>query len=98
MFGVLGTSKACETVPSWEISGNDNPDPGKPCRFPFKWSGVTHNSCVQDDGGAWCSTEVNRRGEYIDRKWGVCSNRCPGKKSKSLWLSSESNSKKISNF
>ena len=43
------------------------------------------NHPVQDDGGAWCSTEVNRRGEYVDRKWGVCSNRCPGKKSKSIF-------------
>jgi len=77
LIGILGMSQACETIPSWQLQGNDNPDPGKRCHFPFIWSGVTHNECVKDSGGPWCSTQVNRRGEYIDRKWGVCSNECP---------------------
>ena len=56
-----------------------NPDPDKPCIFPFIWSGVSHSSCINDADGNWCSTQVNRRGEYIDKKWGICSSTCPGK-------------------
>jgi len=60
-------------------TNNDNPDPDQPCVFPFIWSGVKHNSCVNDDvaGGSWCSTKVDRNGKYIDRKWGICSPTCP---------------------
>ena len=56
-----------------------NPDPDQPCIFPFKWSGISHNSCINDADGNWCSTQVNSRGEYIDKKWGICSSTCPGK-------------------
>ena len=63
------------------LPNNDNPDPNQECHFPFIWSGVTHNSCINDDvaGGSWCSTIVDRNGKYIDRKWGICSQACPGK-------------------
>ena len=53
-------------------------DPNKDCVFPFFWNGRTHNSCIKDNSGNWCSTKVNNKGQHIEGKWGVCSSVCPG--------------------
>ncbi|XP_048066116.1 uncharacterized protein LOC125279935 isoform X1 [Megalobrama amblycephala] len=45
---------------------------GKPCHFPFKFSGKWYADCTVDgreDGRLWCSTEKDFD---TDRKWGFC--------------------------
>jgi hypothetical protein len=57
-------------------------DPGQPCALPFKFDGVTYNTCTWDpseDGIAWCSTLVDANGRHIVGmgKWGSCGPGCP---------------------
>jgi len=66
----------CKTIPSWQSSGTGNPDPGKKCILPFIWAGEEQYDCIYDTRGAWCATEVDGRGNYIDKKWGVCEPEC----------------------
>ena len=56
------------------------PDPNKPCIFPFKWKDAWHTYCINEVGGAWCSTSVDDSGNHIGRKnnWGHCGPECPG--------------------
>jgi len=55
----------------------------KPCIFPFKYRGVEYNRCIlvnsSPDNKAWCSTEVDSRGNHIggQGKWGYCGPTCP---------------------
>ena len=79
----LGSSEmACTTT-----SGDD---PDKPCIFPFKFRGITHNNCtlIGNEPGkvsAWCSTKVDDSGKHVGGgkgNWGVCEPKCqpnPGK-------------------
>ena len=83
IFFHLGSS--CRTVGGQRRVSN--PEPDQPCNFPFIWNGISHNSCINDADGNWCSTHVNRRGEYIDKKWGICSSTCPGKNYRYLIIS-----------
>ena len=46
---------------------------GVPCRFPFTYKGVTHNSCTRVNSAApWCAT-----GDNPAVNWGVCNEACP---------------------
>jgi len=43
--------------------------------FPFKYNGVTYNSCTTDGnvlGVSWCSTEVDDDGNTVSGNWGDC--------------------------
>ena len=58
--------------------------PNLPCIFPFRFNGVTHESCIWDqssltEGKAWCSTLVNETGYHVagQGKWGNCGANCP---------------------
>ena len=63
----------CQTVPG------KGKDPNKKCAFPFIWNGESHNSCIKDINlGNWCSTSVDKDGQHVKGKWGVCSSSCPG--------------------
>ena len=57
-------------------------DPNKPCIFPFKFDGITWNTCTNvDDPSApfWCSTKVDDEGNHIGGQgnWGNCASNCP---------------------
>jgi len=59
------------TMPTMEVCGTA--DTRKPCVFPFKYRGVVYNECTTARASMyWCSTQVNKQGEYIRRKWGYC--------------------------
>ena len=51
---------------------------GKPCIFPFKHDGVTHNKCKVIFGDVpICSTRVDSDGNHVDGHWGFCDCNCP---------------------
>jgi hypothetical protein len=48
---------------------------GVQCVFPFVYNGKAYDECTTDDyplGVAWCATDIDENGEYIDGKWGHC--------------------------
>ena len=56
-------------------------DRGKPCVFPFEYSGRTYDKCTSrdsDNGQPWCATEVDATGYVVDNAWGDCLDGCPG--------------------
>jgi len=56
-------------------------DKGKPCIFPFEYSGRTYDRCTtrdSDNGQPWCATEVDDTGYVVDNAWGDCLEGCPG--------------------
>ena len=60
---------------------NGGPDSNKPCVFPFIYNGIEYTACttVENDGIAWCSTEVDvLNGNYVEGKWGNCGPGCSG--------------------
>ena len=60
---------------------NGGPDSNKPCVFPFIYNGIEYTACttVENDGIAWCSTEVDvLNGSYVEGKWGNCGPGCSG--------------------
>lgn len=51
--------------------------PGQSCVFPFVFAGVRYEGCTTDndpEGKAWCVTEVDRDGQYLNGSgnWGYC--------------------------
>merc|ERR1712079_849090 len=44
------------------------------CVFPFKYNGVTYNTCTRDgEDKEWCATGPNADGEYVgDSRFGWC--------------------------
>jgi hypothetical protein len=42
--------------------------------------GESYDECTTkgNDGIAWCATEVDASGFYLNDKWGVCAEGCPG--------------------
>jgi hypothetical protein len=55
-------------------------DPDKSCVFPFEFYGTIYNECTWEaayDDKAWCSTEVDSDGRFVQGKWGDCSLGCP---------------------
>ena len=75
IFHPLGSSR-CTTT--------SGPDPNKLCIFPFKFRGITYNSCTTNgndpgDTNAWCSTKVDDSGEHVgdgQGNWGNCETKC----------------------
>ena len=56
-------------------------DKGKPCVFPFEYSGRSYDKCTSrdsDNGQPWCATEVDENGYVVDNAWGDCLEGCPG--------------------
>ena len=54
---------------------------GKECVFPFKYKGITYNTCTKvesDNGKAWCALELDSKGsgEVIIGKWADCDSVC----------------------
>ena len=49
---------------------------GEDCKFPFKWMGVTYESCLMlNEGGLdWCATDVNLDGSFD--KFEFCDGKC----------------------
>jgi len=69
-----GNQNGCYTV--------GGPNPGKPCKFPFKWNGKTYSGCPIDTehkSKRWCSTKVDSYGNHVTHQsqYGYCSNSCP---------------------
>ena len=63
----------------YTISG---PDANKPCIFPFRHDGVTHNTCTlasTSDNKPWCSTLVDDSGNHVKGQgnFGDCGPECP---------------------
>ena len=57
------------------ISGQDS---DSPCTFPFTYQGYKFSTCTKMDWDmAWCSTQVDDRGNYIPNNWGNCGSDCP---------------------
>ena len=58
----------------------DGPDVKKQCVFPFKFKGMTYNTCTWEGdstGGAWCSTVLGDSGQRVDGvNWGNCGRDC----------------------
>ena len=63
--------------------------PNEKCVFPFKFELYfesndtvkdTHNECIQDEDGFWCSTKVDEDGYHLagSNFWGACAPGCPG--------------------
>ena len=64
------------------------PSSNKECIFPFKFEVYlessdtikdTHDACIQDDSGVWCSTKVDEEGYHFagSNNWGTCTPECP---------------------
>ena len=78
-FLIVTGGKKCTT-----IGGRD---PGKQCKFPFRFDGITYNSCTYAGNGAgetaaWCSTKVDSSGNHVggQGKWGECPSSCSPQK------------------
>ena len=82
----------CSTMTESKGNANgfsDANDWDKPCKFPFKYDGEEHISCIpnerkDDDGNVidswkyWCATEVDADRQML--KSGVCKDSCSGGK------------------
>ena len=55
------------------------PDPNKACKFPFVYQAKEYLTCitVDNDDQPWCSTVVDDENQFINTKWGNCSDSCP---------------------
>merc|ERR1712029_761926 len=77
-----GCQEEAITVPSCTTSSG--PESGKACVFPFRYKGVVHKECATvDQSSAWCSTEVDAGGSFVDGKYGFCPSSCPSASSSS---------------
>ena len=49
-----------------------------PCIFPFIYHGAMYTACttVENNGIAWCSTNVDISGTHVEDNWGNCSPGC----------------------
>ena len=81
-------NKNQRTLNERECSTNGGPSPNKKCVFPFKFEVYlestdtikdTHDTCILDDDGFWCSTKVDEHGYHFagSNNWGTCSPDCP---------------------
>jgi len=60
------------------------PAAGSPCVFPFKWAGVTYESCTPwtfggvNQGKGWCSTKTDALDNHVNGggHYGFCSDSC----------------------
>merc|ERR1712012_136652 len=77
-----GCAQETITVPSCTTSSG--PESGKACVFPFRYKGVVYKECATvDQSSAWCSTEVDAGGNFVDGKYGFCPSTCPSASSSS---------------
>ena len=60
-------SEPCETV--------GGPSSGVPCIFPFKFEGITYETCQEYFGQIVCATELDKDGNAIN--YGICGANCP---------------------
>merc|ERR1712106_566241 len=59
------------------VSGDCLTTSGQSCVFPFKYGGVTYNTCTTAGGFApWCSTQVGSSGVHIAGNYGDCTAEC----------------------
>ena len=57
----------CQTV--------GGPSSGVPCQFPFKFGGISYETCVEYGGQPACATELDPYGNAIG--YGFCGPNCP---------------------
>jgi len=70
----LSNKTACSTVGQDAESFRHGPE----CVFPFKYNGVSYNSCIKaDQPSHWCYTQVDAEGNGVRWKWGNCADDCP---------------------
>ena len=67
----IDNDEACTTVAG--------PIKGAKCILPFHFNGTTHDKCLWDAEGAWCSTKVDNNGNHTvgQGNWGYCHYNCP---------------------
>ena len=63
----LPLAEPCETV--------GGPSSGVPCIFPFKFEGITYETCEEYFGQIVCATEIDGDGNAIN--YGICGPNCP---------------------
>ena len=61
----------------WCHTNDLGPVKNKCCKFPFIYTGRTHHTCVEVEGGdSWCATSLDQDMEYVHGLWGYCSQQC----------------------
>ena len=71
-------SLSCFEYSADQCTTDGGPVPFAKCEFPFKYKGVTYNTCtLQDYESPWCSTKTTAQNVYIGGNWGNCTNVCP---------------------
>ena len=66
-YGIANQSEGCEGTRTFQ------------CKFPFKFKGDTHNSCIQEGNEKlWCATEIDTTNSEL-KKWGNCIEPCSTK-------------------
>ena len=71
-LSALNPIGVCKTV--------SGPDANKPCVFPFRFKGITYNTCsFEKSSRPWCSTRVDKKGNHISGggHYGDCQRHCP---------------------
>ena len=53
------------------VEASDGEGKGKRCVFPFKWGGVTHKEC-RDDNKCATSVDQSNGAQVYDKQWGYC--------------------------
>jgi len=73
---ISGCTQESITVPS--CTTTSGPQSGQACVFPFRYKGKVYTECAtEDQSAAWCSTEVDVGGNFVDGKYGFCPSTCP---------------------
>merc|ERR1712106_393056 len=68
-----------ETISVPTCTTDSGPYSAQACVFPFRYNGVTYDSCTtQDKSAAWCSTNTTLAGTHIPGYFGYCPSSCPG--------------------
>merc|ERR1712008_351198 len=68
-----------ETISVPTCTTESGPYSAQACVFPFRYNGVTYDSCTtQDKSAAWCSTNTTLAGTHIPGYFGYCPLSCPG--------------------
>jgi len=61
----------CGKSPTQQARGCSRTTSGSPCIFPFKYLGITHQSC---QGTGWCAIRVDNSGNMVN--WSKCDTSC----------------------
>ena len=79
IFFQTGLKKECFTE-----SRPNSRDPNLPCIFPFRYKGVSYNTCTlagntPSETKPWCSTFIDDDGDHVSGEghWGNCGPDCP---------------------